>query len=158
MVLYVDADACPVKPEVVKVADRHGLTVQMVSNRYMGLPRGRDVRRRIVPGNPDAADDWIAENIRPGDICITADIPLADRCIKAGAGALGPTGKPFTEDGIGQALAMRDIMAHMREIGESKGGGPGYTQKDRSRFLNALEQMIQAHYRQHGRQHGHPAE
>ncbi len=151
MQLYVDADACPVKTEVVKVADRHSFTVHMVSNSYMGLPKGRDVRRTIVPGNPDAADDWIAERIQPGDICITADIPLADRCLKVGAGVLGPTGKPFTGDGIGTALAMRDIMAHMREIGESKGGGPVFTPKDRSRFLNALEQLIQAHYRTFGK-------
>jgi uncharacterized protein YaiI (UPF0178 family) len=144
MEIYVDGDACPVKTEVVRVADRHGFTVHMVSNSYMGLPKGRDVRRKIVPGNPDAADDWIAENIAPGDICITADIPLADRCLKAKAGVLGPTGKPFTEAGIGSALAMRDVMAHMREIGESKGGGPPFNQKDRSRFLNELEQLIQA--------------
>lgn len=144
MLIYVDADACPVKAEVVKVADRHGFPVIMVSNAPMMLPRGRDVRRQIVPGDPDAADNWIAQNIQAGDICITADIPLASRCLKAGAGALGPTGKPFTEDGIGSALAGREVMNHLREMGVMAGGGKPFTPKDRSQFLNALEQMIQA--------------
>ena len=147
MAIYVDADACPVKQEVVKVAERHRLTVHMVSNAYMGLPKSTLVKRTIVPGNPDAADDWIAENIVPGDICVTADIPLADRCIKAGAAALGPTGKPFTEDSIGSALAMRDIMSHLRETGENQGSGKVFTTKDRSRFLEGLERTIQAEKR-----------
>lgn len=151
MEIYVDADACPVKAEVVKVADRHGITVHMVSNAPMMLPKGRDVRRKIVPGDPDAADHWIAGNIRPGDICVTADIPLADRCLKAGAGVLGPAGRPFTHAAIGAALATRDIMAHLRESGVMAGGGKAFTPKDRSRFLNELEQLIQAHYRIHGR-------
>lgn len=147
----MDADACPVKAEVVKVADRHGLTVHMVSNAYMGLPKGHDVRRKIVPGDPDAADHWIAANIQPGDICVTADIPLADRCLKAGAGALGPTGKPFTHAAIGAALATREILTHLREMGAMEGGGKTFTPKDRSRFLNELEQLIQSHYRTHGK-------
>jgi uncharacterized protein YaiI (UPF0178 family) len=142
MVIYVDADACPVKDEVARVAARWGLAVRMVSNAWMRLPEGDGVERVMVGGDADAADDWIAERITPADIAVTADIPLASRCLKAGAAVLGPTGKPFTEDGIGTALAMRDLMGHLRDTGEIRGGGPPFTRKDRSRFLEALERMI----------------
>jgi|GEM_PF-70348 len=142
--IYVDADACPVKDEVVRVADRHRLVVHMVSNSYMRLPERDTVRRVVVGGDADEADDWIAERIGPGDIAITADIPLADRCLKAGAAVLGHNGKPFTDAGIGSALAMRDLMGHLRETGEIRGGGPSFAKRDRSRFLEALERMIQA--------------
>jgi uncharacterized protein YaiI (UPF0178 family) len=142
--LYVDADACPVKDEVVRVADRHGLAVHFVSNAWMRLPEGASVDRVIVPEGPDAADDWIATRIGPGDIAVTADIPLASRCLEAGARVIGPTGKPFTNASIGMALAMRDLQRHLRETGESRGFNAAFTRADRSRFLQALEEAIQA--------------
>ncbi len=117
--IYVDADACPVKDEVVRVADRHGLPVHFVSNAWMRLPDGAAVHRIIVPDGADAADDWIASRIGRGDIAVTADIPLAARCLQAGARAIGPTGKPFTDASIGMALAMRELQRHLRETGES---------------------------------------
>ena len=140
--IYVDADACPVKDEVVRVADRHQLTVHFVSNARMRLPVGLDVRRIVVPEGPDVADDWIAQNIAAGDICVTSDIPLADRCLKAGAQALGATGKPFDADNIGMALAMRDLSRDLRESGDISGGGSIFLKKDRSRFLEALENAV----------------
>ena len=142
--IYVDADACPVKDEVVRVAERHGATVHFVSNAYMRLPEGPLIRRVIVPDGPDAADDWIATRITPADVAVTADIPLASRCLKAGARVVGPTGKPFTGAGIGMALAMRDLSRHLRETGESRGFNASFTRADRSRFLQALEHAMQA--------------
>ena len=142
--LYIDADACPVKDEAVRVAERHGLEIDFVSNAYMRLPEGPLIRRVVVADGPDAADDWIAERIGPGDIAVTADIPLAARCLEAGARVIGPTGKPFTEAGIGMALAMRDLSRHRRETGESKGYNATFTRKDRSQFLQALEVAVQA--------------
>jgi len=143
--LYVDADACPVKDEILKVARRHGLTVHMVGNTWLRAGGDDPLLNRVVVGQgADAADDWIAERVGPGDVAVTQDIPLASRCLKAGAKALGPTGRPFTEDGIGMALGMRELNQHLREIGESKGGGPGFTKKDRSAFLQALETAVQA--------------
>ncbi len=141
--VYVDADACPVKEEVVRVAERHGLVVHMVSNSWMRLPDSHLVRRVVVQDGPDAADDWIAERIGARDIAVTSDIPLASRCLKAGARAVGATGKPFTDESIGMALAMRDLMAHLRETGESRGLNPSFTRADRSRFLQTLEQLVQ---------------
>ncbi len=146
--IYVDGDACPVKQEVLKVAERHRLVVHMVGNTWLRVGDNPLVKRVVVPEEPDAADNWIAEHIGPGDIAITADIPLADRCIKAGAGVLGPTGRPFTEQSIGMALAMRDLNAQLRESGEISGAGPGFTKRDRSRFLSALEDLIQAQKKQ----------
>ena len=140
--VFVDADACPVKDEVVRVAARHDLTIHMVSNSWMRLPETPLIRRVVVPEGPDAADDWIAERIDGGDIAVTSDIPLAARCLKRGARVLGPTGKVFTDDGIGMALAMRDLMAHLRESGEMTGGPSGFSKKDRSRFLSALEDAV----------------
>ncbi len=145
--IYVDADACPVKDEVLRVAVRHGLTVHMVSNAWMRLADSPLINRVVVAEGPDAADDWIAEHISVGDIAITADIPLAARCIERGARVLGPTGKPFTEEGIGMAVAMRDLMAHLRDTGEITGGGPSFTRQDRSRFLSALEEAVRASLR-----------
>lgn len=142
-VIYVDADACPVKDEAARVADRHGLAIVYVSNAWMRLPDGANVERVVVPGGADAADDWIAERIGPGDIAVTADIPLAARCLKAGAQAIGPTGKPFTDANIGTALAMRDLSRHLRETGESRGFNASFTRQDRSRFLEALELAVQ---------------
>jgi uncharacterized protein len=144
MELYVDADACPVKEEVLRVAVRHQLVTHYVSNSWMRLPESPLVRRVVVTEGPDIADDWIAEHIQPGDIAITADIPLASRCLKAGAKAIGPTGKPFDNGSIGMALAMRDLQSHLRETGESRGFNPVFTPKDRSRFLEALENAVQA--------------
>ncbi len=142
--IYVDGDACPVKDEVVRVAGRYGLTVYMVSNEWLRMADGPLVRRVVVAEGADAADDWIAAHIGPGDIAITADIPLAARCLAAGVRAIGPTGRPFTEDGIGAALATRDLMAQLRETGDVVGGNPPFGKKDRSRFLGALDAAIQA--------------
>jgi uncharacterized protein len=141
--IYVDADACPVKAEVLKVAERHGLTVHMVANSWMRLDPSPLINRVVVADGADAADDWIAERAGPGDIVITADIPLASRSIKAGARALGPTGKPFTSDNIGMALAMRNLMADLRESGGIAGNNPVFTPRDRSTFLQVLETEIQ---------------
>jgi uncharacterized protein YaiI (UPF0178 family) len=142
-VIYVDADACPVKEEALRVAGRHDLEIVYVSNAWMRLPEGAKVSRVVVPDGPDVADNWIAERIGKGDIAVTADIPLAARCLKAGAQAIGPTGKPFTEAGIGMALAMRDLSQHLRETGESRGFNASFTRQDRSRFLEALELAVQ---------------
>lgn len=143
MAIYVDADACPVKDEALRVAERHGLAIHFVSNSWMRLPESPLVSRVVVSDGPDAADNWIAERIGKGDIAVTADIPLASRSLKAGAQVIGPTGKPFTEAGIGMALAMRDLSAHLRETGESKGYNASFTRQDRSRFLEALENAVQ---------------
>jgi len=142
--IYVDADACPVKSEIVRVAERHGLVVHMVSNSWMRLAEGPLVKRVIVSEGFDAADDWIAERVGTGDIVVTADIPLADRCLKAGARALGPTGKPFTADNIGTAMAMRDLMGHLRDTGEVSGNNPAFSSRDRSQFLQVLESTVQS--------------
>lgn len=141
--IYVDADACPVKDEAVRVAERHGLAIHFVSNAWMRLPEGPLIKRVVVADGPDAADDWIVEHIGAGDIAVTADIPLASRCLKRGAQVVGPTGKPFTEAGIGMALAMRDLSAHLRETGESKGYNTAFSRRDRSRFLEAMEEAVQ---------------
>ena len=143
MKIYVDADACPVKAEVVRVAERHELSVVFVANSWMRLPEGRLVERIVVEEGADAADDWIAPNIGQGDIAVTADIPLASRCIKAGGKAIGPTGKPFSDANIGMALAMRDLMSDLRESGEVKGYNAAFSKQDRSKFLQALEQAVQ---------------
>lgn len=144
MEIYVDGDACPVKDEVIRVAERHGITVHMVSNGGLGNAQSRMVRRVIVSADPDAADDWIAEHCGADDVVVTADIPLADRCLKRGAGVLGPTGKPFDADNIGMTLATRNLMAQLREAGEITGGGRPFSKQDRSRFLQALEQAVRA--------------
>ena len=141
--ILVDADACPVKDEIVRVAERHGLTAIFVSNAWMRLPTSHLVERRIVADGPDAADDWIADEIVTADICVTQDIPLAERCLKKGVRALTPTGRPFTPDNIGMSRAMRDLKAHLRETGDIRGGPPAFARADRSRFLQALEQAVQ---------------
>jgi uncharacterized protein YaiI (UPF0178 family) len=143
LAIYVDADACPVKDEALRVAERHGLAIHFVSNAWMRLPESPLVSRVVVSDGPDAADNWIAERIGKGDIAVTADIPLASRSLKAGAQVIGPTGKPFTQASIGMALAMRDLSAHLRETGESKGYNASFTRQDRSRFLEALENAVQ---------------
>lgn len=142
--IYVDADACPVKEEVMRVAKRHDLPVHMVGNTWMRVGNDPTVNRVVVSEGADAADDWIAEKIGPKDIAITSDIPLAARCLEKGARVLGPTGKPFTDDGIGVALAMRDLNTHLRDTGEIKGYNPSFTRKDRSKFLQVLEETIRS--------------
>jgi hypothetical protein len=136
--IYVDADACPVKAETVKVAARHGLQVIFVANSWMQIPRGAETRLQVVAGGFDAADDWIVEQVGPDDIVVTADIPLASRCLELGACVLGPSGRPFTEDNIGNALANRELMTELRAYGVG-GGPPPFDKRDRSRFLEALE-------------------
>ncbi len=143
MEIYVDGDACPVKEEVARVAERHGLVVHLVSNQWLRGVDGPLIRRVVVTEGLDAADDWIADRAGPRDIVVTADIPLAARCLARGAQVLGPTGKPFTESGIGMALAMRELMSTLRDSGEIRGGGPAFGKRDRSRFLQALEQAVQ---------------
>ena len=143
---YIDADACPVREEAFRVATRLGLQVLVVSNgsrpiRPPGLP---NVRMVTVGGAPDEADDWIAERIGPADVCVTADIPLASRCLARGARALSHTGHVWTADNIGSALAGREIARHLREIGAPGGGHPPLTKADRSRFLSALDTVVQA--------------
>jgi hypothetical protein len=139
--IYVDADACPVKAETVKVAERHGLPVVFVTNAWLAVPRAPRVRVQVVTGAFDAADDWIVAQVQRDDVVITADIPLASRCLKLGARVLGPSGKPFTEDNIGNALATRELMADLRAYGVG-GGPPPFGPKDRSRFLEALELVV----------------
>ncbi len=146
--IFVDADACPVKDEVLRVAARHSLTVHMVGNSGMRRATGPNVNHVVVPQELDAADDWIAGRIRDGDIAVTADIPLAARCLEKGAAALGPAGKPFTPDNIGMALSMRALKSELRETGAIRDGGPAFTRQDRSRFLQALEQAVQIAKRQ----------
>ncbi len=140
--IFVDADACPVKDEVLKVAARFDLEVFLVSNQWLRMPVGPNVTKQVVPEGADAADNWIAENIAPPDVAITSDIPLASRVLKAGAIALGPTGRVFTTDNIGMALAMRDLKAELRETGVDRGFNASFTQKDRSQFLNALDRLL----------------
>lgn len=141
--IFVDADACPVKDEVYQVAGRYGLHVVLVANSRMNVPAGASVEMVVVDAGPDVADDWIAENIREGDIAITADIPLAARCLEVGAQVLGSSGHPFDEDMIGGALAMRDLNSELREVGAVSGGPPAMTAKDRSRFVSRLDQLVQ---------------
>lgn len=130
------------KDEVYRVADRHGLMVTLVANSFMAFPRGGAVRLEVVGDGPDAADDWIAEAIKAHDVAVTADIPLAARCLAKGAAVVGPTGKPFTQGSIGAALASRELMSHLRETGEITGGPRPFAPKDRSRFLQELEHAV----------------
>ena len=142
--IYVDADACPVKDEIYRVAERYGLKVWVVANMWMRVPDAPGIELVTVADGLDVADDWIAEQIGEGDIAITADIPLADRCIKKGARAIGSNGRPFTEDSIGDVVATRNLMTELRETGEIRGGGRPFSKQDRSRFLQALDTAIQA--------------
>jgi uncharacterized protein YaiI (UPF0178 family) len=142
--IFVDADACPVKEEAERVAQRHGLKMHLVSNGGIRPSNNPLVALVIVPAGADAADDWIAEHIREGDIAVTSDIPLASRCLKAGAQVLSPKGRPFTPDSIGMALGMRDLSRHLREVTGGQTFNAGFTREDRSRFLGALENAVQA--------------
>ena len=146
--IYIDADACPVKQEIYRVAERHNLVVHVVSNSGMRPERNPLIRQVVVADGPDEADNWIADNITEIDIAITADIPLADRCIKKQARVIGPTGKPFTEASIGMALAMRNLMSDLRETGDVQTYNKAFSKRDRSDFLQALEQAVQDSRRQ----------
>ena len=145
-VIFVDADACPVKDEIYRVAERYRLDVKIVANAWIRTPvapRGHgSIEMVTVEDGPDVADDWIAERAGRCDIVVTADIPLADRALKAGAAALSPKGKPFTPDSIGAALAQRAVMEHIRSTGEITGGPSAFGQADRSRFLSALDVAV----------------
>ena len=140
--LYVDADACPVKDEALRVAQRHGLPIVYVANTGLRPSRDPMIRYVMVAQGADAADDWIVEHLVPADIVVTADIPLAARALKADAFPLGPTGKLFTDDSIGVALALRDLNRHLRETGESRGFNAAFEPRDRSRFLQALDETV----------------
>jgi uncharacterized protein YaiI (UPF0178 family) len=140
--IYIDADACPVKPEIARVAERHGLHQVYVANSGMRPSRDPMVRHIIVSDGFDAADDWIVEQAQANDIAITADVPLAARLVEKGVHVLGPTGRPFTPESIGLAVAMRDLKQDLREAGAIKGYNPGFTTKDRSAFLQALDQTV----------------
>src|SRR3954466_15078606 len=144
MAIYVDADACPVKDEVYRVARRYAIDVYVVANAPIRVPREDRIELVGVKGGFDAADDWIAERVGPGDIAITADIPLADRCLRRGARVLGPRGDEFTEDAIGDALATRALLDMLRQSGEIGGGPAPFGKADRSRFLSKLDEMIHA--------------
>ena len=140
--IYIDADACPVKDETYRVAARYGIGVFVVANSPILVPRAPGIERIVVAAGPDAADDWIAERAGPGAIVVTADIPLASRCVKAGAEVLAPTGKRFSEDSIGMALATRNLMDHLRETGQATSGPKAFGPRDRSTFLSALDNSV----------------
>ena len=140
--IYVDADACPVKDEIYRVAIRHGLPVSVVAGQFIRVPQDPLIERIAAGSGMDAADDWIAERAAKGDIVVTADIPLASRCVKAGAEVIAPNGKPFSESSIGLTLAMRNLMTDLRSSGEITGGPKSFSPRDRSAFLSALDQAI----------------
>ena len=146
--IYVDADACPVKDETVRVAARHGLKTYLVSDGGIRPSQNLMVELVIVAQGADAADDWIADHIQNADICVTNDIPLAARCLERGALAIKPNGESFTENGIGMALANRELMQGLRDSGEITGGPRPFSSSDRSEFLNRLEATVQAAKRQ----------
>ena len=144
LTVYIDADACPVKEEVYRVAKRYGLEVILVANSWMKIPDEPKITLETVGAAPDAADDWIAEHAEADDIVITADIPLASRCMKNEVRVIGTSGKLFTARNIGGILATRDLMTGLRDAGEMTSGPPPITQHDRSRFLQQLDQTVQA--------------
>jgi uncharacterized protein len=147
--IYIDADGCPVKDEVYRVARRHGWKVYVVSNSPMSLPMDERIERVVVGGRFDEADDWIAERIGPGDIAVTADIPLAARCLEKEATVISTKGNLFTEDSIGDSLATRELMSQLRQAGLVTGGPAPMAKQDRSRFLAGLEEAIRAVTRKH---------
>ena len=142
--IFVDADACPVKDEVYRVARRYRMPVRVVANSRLRVPVDPLIQLVVVTGHFDAADDWIVEHVEAGDIAVTADIPLAARCLAKGARVLDPKGRVFTEEAIGDALATRELMAYLRDLGEVGGGPAPYDKRDRSRFLQYLDDLIQA--------------
>lgn len=145
--IFIDADACPVKNEVYKVANRYHLDVTLVSNSWMRVPKEEWIVLKVVNNDLDAADDWIVQQVQLNDIVITADIPLASRCLKKGAEVIGTNGKPFTNNNIGQALATRDLLSDLRGVGEPTGGPPPLKKSDRSYFLQQLDQIVHKIYR-----------
>ncbi len=147
--IFVDGDACPVKDEVYAVATRLGVPVALVANSRMHVPHGFGVEMIVVDEGPDAADDWIAAHVRTGDVVVTADIPLAARCLERGARVLGNDGRPFTEDSIGGALATRELKSHLRESGIASGGPQPLSNKERSRFSSKLDELVQRGLREH---------
>jgi len=140
--IYVDADACPVKDEIYRVAERHGWPVTVVAGQYIRIPQHPLIERIAAGSAMDAADDFIASRAQAGDIVVTADVPLASRCVKAGAEVLAPNGRPFTADSIGLTLAVRNLMTDLRAEGEVTGGPRAFSPRDRSAFLSALDQAI----------------
>ena len=144
MPIYVDADACPVKEEVYRVARRHGVKVFVVANTSIRVPAEELIEGVVVKGGFDVADDWIVERIGPEDVAITTDIPLAGRCLEKGAQVLSPKGYPFTEDAIGEALATRALLDMLRQSGEFGGGPAPFAKADRSRFLSKLDETLHA--------------
>ena len=140
--IFIDADACPVKDETYRVAARYKLKVYVVANSPILIPRAPGLERVVVEAGPDVADDWIVEHAGRGAIVVTADVPLASRCVKKGAEALAPTGKPFSETSIGMALATRNLMDSLRSAGQTTGGPPPFGPRDRSRFLGALDNVV----------------
>jgi len=140
--IFVDADACPVKNEVYRVAERYGLKVFVVANSFMNVPRSEMIERVIVTQGPDVADDWIVERASEADIVITSDVPLAGRSVKKGATVLSPTGKPFDDNSMGLALATRDLMTGLRSAGAVTRGPPPLSRQDISRFLSALDLAV----------------
>ena len=142
--IYVDADGCPVKDEVYRVARRYGLKVTLVANSSMRIPEDERFALMVVGDHANAADDWIAEHAETGDIVITGDIPLASRCLAKGAAVLGLRGRPFTQDNIGEVLATRDLLTQLREGGAKTKGPPPFAKRDRSLFLQELDKMVQA--------------
>jgi hypothetical protein len=142
--IYIDGDGCPVKQEVYRVAARYGLKVTVVANSWMQIPRDGSIRLALVPGRPDAVDDWIVGQVTANDVVVSGDIPLASRCVKKGAKVVDPRGRVFTEDSIAEALATRDLLAHLRVIGTVTGGPAPMRKHDRSRFLQGLDAAIQA--------------
>lgn len=141
--IYVDADGCPVKDEVYRVAERYGLKVTLVANQWMRTPDVPWIQLVVVDGGFNVADDWIVEHVGERDIVITGDIPLASRCLKENACVLGLKGRPFTEDNVGGAVATRDLLAYLRDHGTKTGGPAPFDKYDRSRFLQKLDEMIQ---------------
>ena len=146
--IYIDADACPVKDEIYRVAERHNLQVSVVAGNFIRIPNHPLIERVAAGAGMDAADDWIAERAVKGDIVITSDVPLAARCVKAGADVLAPNGKPFSEASIGMTLAVRNLMTDLRSTGEVTGGPRSFAPRDRSTFLAALDQTIRRIQRQ----------
>ena len=140
--IYVDADACPVKDEIYRVAIRHGVPVSVVAGNFIRVPHDPLIERIAAGSGMDAADDWIVERAKPGDVVITSDIPLASRCVKAGADVIAPNGKPFSEESIGMTLAVRNLMTDLRSAGEVTGGPRSFSPRDRSAFLSALDQTL----------------
>ena len=140
--IYVDADACPVKDEIYRVADRHGWPVTVVAGQFIRVPQHPRIERVAAGSAMDAADDWIAARAQRGDIVITADVPLASRCVKAGADVLAPNGRRFDENSVGMALATRNLMDHLRETGQATSGPKAFGPRDRSNFLNALDNAV----------------